>query len=90
MQGKEGNRHTAAIGIVLVMVEPKSAGLSSLGSTYGMTGANLISRALIAMGFTSLPRSARRISFFEAMFVGKAVDLVGTDTRLNKSRRLRN
>lgn len=30
---------------------------------------------LIAMAFVSLPRSARRISFFEAMLIAVAVDL---------------
>lgn len=35
--GQDWNALTAAIGIVLVSVELKSAGFSSLGSTYGMT-----------------------------------------------------
>lgn len=87
MQVKEGKHRTAAIGIVLVIVEPKSAGLSSLGSTYGMTSESLISRAPIVVNLMDIPRSARRISFFEAMIIADVVDLVVSDTWKYKSKR---
>jgi hypothetical protein len=84
---KEGNHRTAAIGIVLVIVEPKSAGLSSLGSTYGMTIEGPISREPIMFDPMDIPRSARRISFFEAMAIVEVVDFVVLDTWKSKSKR---